>query len=94
MQNDEHGRRGSSGPQGKTLPAQGETQESVPRAPHERDESSDSQAAGEPSGKRVGEAAHGDVERGLVDTDKGPALDRAYDQVREGASDPVKKLRP
>jgi hypothetical protein len=95
MNDDKRDRRpGPSGPQGKTLPAQGETQESVPRAPHERDESADSQAAGEPSTRRVGQAAHDDLERGLVDTDKGPAMDRTYDKVREGASDPVKKFRP
>ena len=31
--------------QGNTIPAQGERQERVPRAPHERDESADSQEA-------------------------------------------------
>ncbi len=81
-------------PQGKTVPQQGETPDRVPRMPHERDESSDSQATSEPSGQRIGQAAHDDLERGLVDTDKGPVLDKAYDKVREGADDPVKKFRP
>jgi hypothetical protein len=72
--------------QGNTLPAQGTHQERVqsgaPRLPHERDESADSQPSGEPSGKRVGQAAHDDVEQGRVDTDKGPAMDRAYDKLK------------
>jgi len=80
--------------QSNTVPVQGETQQATPRMPHERDESADSQAAGEPSQRRVGQAAHDDLERGLVDTDKGPALDRAYDKVREGTHSPRKKFRP
>jgi hypothetical protein len=62
--------------------------------PHERDESSDSQAAGEPSGQRLGELARKDLEQGRVDTDKGPALDATYDKLREGTKDPAKKFRP
>lgn len=84
----------ASAPRGETVPVQGETQERVPRTPHERDESADSQAASEPSGDAIGRQAHDDLERGLVDTDKGPVLDKAYDKVREGAQDPVKKFRP
>ena len=61
--------------------------------PHERDESADSPAAREPSAQRMGQAGHSDLEQGLVDTDTGPALDRAYDKVREGTRDPVKKSR-
>jgi hypothetical protein len=80
--------------EGQTLPVQGESQQGVPRMPHERDESADSQSANEPSARAVGQAAHDDLQRGLVDTDKGPALDKAYDKVREGATDPVKKFRP
>ena len=59
--------------------------------PHERDESADSQSAQEPSGQRVGRQAQEDVERGLVDTDKGPVLDQAYEKMREGTGDPVRK---
>ena len=62
--------------------------------PHERDESADSQRSGEPSAPRMAEAAREDVERGRVDTDKGPVLDQAYDRVRDGADDPVKKFSP
>lgn len=79
---------------GNTVPAQGEKQEEVPRTPNERDESADSQAAQEPSGTRVGRQARQDVERGLVDTDKGPALDQAYDKLRDGAPDPIRKYAP
>ncbi len=79
---------------GNTVPAQGETQGPVPRLPHERDESADSQAAQEQSGERVGKQAHEDIERGLVDTDKGPVLDETYEKVRDDAGDPLKKLAP
>ena len=52
--------------------------ESKPRLPHEHDESSDSQQSqgGEPT--EVGKRAHEDVERGVVDTDRGPVADRVY----------------
>ena len=79
---------------GKTVTAQGEQQQRVPRTPNERDESADSQGSDEPSAARVGKQAREDVERGLVDTDKGPVLDQVYDKVREGADDPVKKYGP
>jgi hypothetical protein len=80
--------------QGQTVPVQGETQNKVPRQPNDRDESADSQAAGEPTGRRIGAIAHDDLAQGQVDTDKGPVLEAAYDKVREGASDPEKKFRP
>ena len=82
--------------QGNTVPVQGQTQaqERVPRTPNEHDESADSQRSGEPSAPHMAEAAREDVERGLVDTDKGPVLDQTYDKVREGAADPVKKFSP
>ena len=57
-------------------------------------QSADSQASGEPSGRTLGQAAYEDIERGVVDTDKGPVLDQTYDKVREGADDPVKKFSP
>ncbi|HET6828586.1 MAG TPA: hypothetical protein VFH35_07900 [Ramlibacter sp.] len=78
---------------GDTVPVQGEKQARSPRAPHERDESADSQAASEPSGTRIGTIAHGDMASGRVDTDKGPVLDATYDKLREGASQPVKQKR-
>lgn len=49
--------------------------ERTPRLPHERDESSDSQG-----GPRYGviEQAKEDLDRGLVDTDRGEPMDRLY----------------
>lgn len=79
---------------GNTIPEQGEVQQREPREPHERDESADSQAADEPSQRRMGRIAQKDVESGLVDTDKGPALDEAYDRTRAGTRSPEKKSRP
>ncbi|MDM0027865.1 hypothetical protein [Variovorax saccharolyticus] len=61
---------------GDTKVAQGG--ESAPRLPHEHDQSSDSQANQDGGAPRVGREAHADVERGLVDTDKGPVTDRVY----------------
>lgn len=91
-------RRQSSGKQppraGDTRTMQGETQDPAPRLPHERDESSDSQGPGEPSGRAMGQAAREDIERGLTDTDKGPVLEETYDRLRESADDPVKKFAP
>ena len=67
---------GSNRPQGNTIPVQGETetQHKAPRLPHERDESADSQESLESSGQRVGGQALEDVERGLVDTDRGRSV--------------------
>jgi len=51
-----------------------------PRLPHERDESSDSQTS---PPRAVIKQAHKDLERGLVDTDRGPVMDKLYEeQVR------------
>ena len=80
--------------QGNTLPAQGEDQRGVPRMPHERDESADSQARQEPSNVRLGRIAQADAERGLQDTSKGAELDKTYDKLREGTPDGKKKFRP
>jgi hypothetical protein len=42
----------------------------------------------------MAQVAREDIERGVVDTDKGPVLDQVYDKLREDASDPVKKFSP
>jgi hypothetical protein len=47
-----------------------------PRLPHERDQSSDSQAPVIEETRKVGEQAARDVKRGLVDTDRGPVLEK------------------
>jgi len=66
---------------GKTKVEQGG--ESAPRLPHEHDQSSDSQETQGGSATRVGRQAAQDVERGLVDTDRGPVTDRVYnDKVK------------
>lgn len=82
--------------QGNTLPAQGETQtqEPVPRLPHERDESADSQQADTAGATRKAQAAHDDMESDRQDTGKAPVMDRAYDRLREGADSPEKKFIP
>ena len=57
--------------------------DSKPRLPHERDESSDSQETQGGDAPDIGKRAHDDVERGVVDTDRGPVLDRVYhDKVK------------
>ncbi|MET0310468.1 MAG: hypothetical protein ABW051_00310 [Burkholderiaceae bacterium] len=72
-------------PEGRTLPSQ-ESEGSVPRLPHERDESSDSQPdADHSSGNRaVGEQAHEDTKRGLRDTTRGEQTDETYQRLTGG----------
>lgn len=66
---------------GKTKVEQGG--ESAPRLPHERDQSSDSQQTQDGHPPEVGRQAHEDVERGVVDTDRGPVANRVYnDKVK------------
>jgi hypothetical protein len=66
---------------GKTKVEQGG--ESAPRLPHERDQSSDSQQTPDGRPTEVGRQAHEDVERGLVDTDRGLEANRVYkDKVK------------
>jgi len=59
---------------GQTRPQVGGA--SSPRLPHEHDESADSQRS-EPRADM--KQAHADVERGLVDTDRGPVTDELYE---------------
>lgn len=61
----------STGKPGQTTPSRAE--ERVPRLPHERDESADSQAAnpGDSPSADLSRQAFEDVERGLVNTDRG-----------------------
>lgn len=73
-------------PEAASASKAGETQvsiagEKVPRMPNERDTSADS------SGQKPQEStkqAFKDVQRGLVDTDKGPAMDQAYKKQQDG----------
>ncbi len=67
--------------QGKTQPQSDDGAVDTPRLPHERDESSDSQQGGV---RPVIEQARRDVERGVVDTDKGVPADAAYQRQKTG----------
>ena len=49
--------------------------------------------AAEVSSRRMAERGGNDVRRGLVDTDKGPAMQETYEKVRKGTPDPDKKAR-
>jgi hypothetical protein len=51
-----------------------------PQLPHEHDESSHSQASAAASHGQVGGQAYGDVMEGKQDTDKGPEMDRVYNE--------------
>ena len=67
-------------PQGHTIPApeaaQPVTHSDPPRLPHEHDQSSDSQVQTHPDAARKMRQAARDVARGLVDTDRGPVMER------------------
>ena len=52
--------------------------DSAPRLPHEHDQSSDSQEAQDGQAPEVGRQALEDVERGVVDTDRGLEANRVY----------------
>ena len=55
----------------------------APKLPHERDQSSDSQQNQDGRAPEVGRQALKDIERGMVDTDRGPVTDRVYnDRVK------------
>jgi hypothetical protein len=51
-----------------------------PPLPHEHDESSHSQASGTPQQKEVGRKAWRDASGGGADTDRGPVMDRVYNE--------------
>ena len=69
---------------GETIPLQGEPQDRVPRAPHERDESAASQAPASADARAQGRRGHADAALGQPDTDKGPVLDATYQKLRQG----------
>jgi hypothetical protein len=49
-----------------------------PSLPHEQDESSGSQARSSEQQKDVGRQAYGDATSGSADTDRGPVMDKVY----------------
>jgi len=66
-------------------PANGSTSASRDRArepslPHEHDESSHSQARATPQQEEVGRKAYGNAIDGTADTDRGPEMDRVYNE--------------
>jgi hypothetical protein len=61
-------------PPDATTPSRANRRE--PRLPHERDQSSEPQGPVNEDARNVGEQAARDLKRGLVDTDRGPVLDR------------------
>ncbi|MEJ7931608.1 hypothetical protein WG922_16660 [Ramlibacter sp. AN1015] len=81
-------------PQPNTMPAQGETQQPVPRRQYERDQSADSQVADEPSMQDIGRIARKDAARGIPDTTKGAEMDATYEKLREDMPDGDKKFTP
>ena len=70
-----------AGKPGHTTPSQAAN--GVPRLPHERDESADSQSegAGDSPGAELARQAFEDVERGLVNTDRGLEGDTLVNDV-------------
>ncbi len=68
---------------GTTVTAQGENQAPKARAPHEHDESADSQAAESSSNREMGRIAHEAQAAGQQDTTRGQESDATYHRVRQ-----------
>ena len=66
-------------PQGLTTASRGRSRE--PSLPHEQDESSSSQASATPQQKDVGRKAYDNATDGSADTDKGPEMDKVYNET-------------
>jgi hypothetical protein len=78
-----------AGQNGETVASRGTSRE--PSLPHEQDESSGSQARSSEQQKDVGRQAYGDATNGSADTDRGPVVDKVYnDKVApdRGAGEP------
>jgi hypothetical protein len=65
-------------PNGQTTASRGEASE--PSLPHEQDESSHSQARATPAQDQVGRKAYGNATDGTTDTDRGPMMDKVYNE--------------
>jgi len=65
-------------PNGATITSRGHSRE--PSLPHESDESSHSQESATPGQKSVGRKAYGNATDGSVDTDRGPLMDKVYNE--------------
>jgi hypothetical protein len=65
-------------PSGETSTSRGNASE--PALPHEHDESSHGQAAVTPQQREIGRKAYGNAIDGSADTDRGPVLDKVYNE--------------
>jgi hypothetical protein len=65
-------------PSGATTASRDRARE--PALPHEQDESSRSQASATPQQKDVGDKAYGNAVDGSADTDRGPLMDKVYNE--------------
>lgn len=74
----------------RTQTQQGETQRTVERMPHERDESADSQASAAASSQVIGQAAHDDQVHGAADTSRSAETDATYHRLREAPAGPAR----
>ncbi|MEO5687142.1 MAG: hypothetical protein ABIR54_07245 [Burkholderiaceae bacterium] len=62
-----------------------------PVLPHEKDESSHSQARATPQQEEIGLKAYGNATDGSTDTDRGPVMDQVYNEKvapRRGPAEP------
>jgi hypothetical protein len=64
----------------------GDQEKSEPKLPHERDQSASAQVDGAPVDDARGRKAHDDIERGVVDTDKGPVLEQIDERMKRSAT--------
>ena len=65
-------------PQGGTTASRDRARE--PELPHESDESRHSQARATPQQEDVGRQAYGNATDGTTDTDRGPLMDKVYNE--------------
>ena len=73
---------------------QGETQQTVDRMPHERDESAQSEACTQPQAQELGQMAHDDQARGMPDTSRSAETDATYHRLREQPSSDTPSPEP
>ena len=65
-------------PNGQTTASRDQARE--PALPHEQDESSHSQTRATPQQTEVGRKAFGNATDGTTDTDRGPLMDKVYNE--------------
>ena len=77
--------------QGATTASRGRERE--PALPHEADESSTSQASATPQQQDVGRKAYDNAVDGTSDTDRGPLMDKVYNEKVAPHRGPTKPRR-